>query len=150
MRVDVDDETISTRVLNDALFCHVSPAAATRYWIQQGDVREQQLSSGIWVGPAAGSTAAQRSAGGKVLPLKSQKLQFVAREPYRGADSGYRLARGLVSSGDALRLTSIIRDGRLFLDGAQKVHAVALGAVVSMSRSEEPLTLLGLHDTERG
>ena len=102
------------------------------------------MSSGVWAGPAAGSTAALRSAGGKVLPVGSQKIQFVVREPYRGVDHRYELIKGLVSPGDALEITSRMTKGRLFLDGTQKVHAVHIGDRIRMSLSDEPLTLLGL------
>ena len=144
MRVEVGDRLISTRVLNDALYCHESPAATSRYILEHGDDRERQMSSGVWVGPAAGSTAAIRSAGGKVLPVGSQKLQFVVREPYRGVDNKYDLTKGLVSPGESLEITSRMTKGRLFLDGTQKVHAVGIGDRISMTLSDEPLTLLGL------
>ncbi len=79
MQVSVDGELVHTRVLNDVLFCHECPAATTRYLLKRGDLEESQMSSGLWAGPAAGSTAAVRSAGGRVLPIGSQKLQFVVR-----------------------------------------------------------------------
>ena len=78
MRVELNGESLHDRVLNEALFCHASPAATSRYILRvaradgaEPDVLadEEQKSSGLWVGPAAGSTAAQRSAGGSVLPL---------------------------------------------------------------------------------
>ena len=144
MRVQLGDRLISSRVLNDALYCHESPAATSRYIIEHGGHQERQMSSGVWVGPAAGSTAAIRSAGGKVLPVGSQKLQFVVREPYRGVDNKYDLTKGLVSPGETLEITSRMTKGRLFLDGTQKVHAVGIGDRISMTLSDEPLTLLGL------
>ena len=36
MRVDLGERVISTRVLNDALYCHESPAATSRYIIEHG------------------------------------------------------------------------------------------------------------------
>ncbi len=144
MRVDVGDNVISARVLNDALYCHESPAATSRYILEYGGEQERQMSSGVWVGPAAGSTAALRSAGGKVLPTGSQKIQFVIREPYRGVDNRYRLVKGMVSPGEALQITSRMTKGRIFLDGTQKVYAVDIGDRVRMTLSDEPLTLLGL------
>jgi NAD+ kinase len=108
------------------------------------------MSSGVWVGPAAGSTAALRSAGGKVLPIGSQKLQFVIREPYRGLGDRYELVKGLVSPGDTLEITSRMTKGRIFLDGTQKVHAVGIGDRIRMSLSDEPLTLLGLKRRTEG
>jgi NAD+ kinase len=150
MRVDLGERVISTRVLNDALYCHESPAATSRYIIKHGDSQERQMSSGVWVGPAAGSTAALRSAGGKVLPIGSQKIQFVVREPYRGVDNKYDMVKGLVAPDEALEITSRMTKGRLFLDGTQKVHAVGIGDRIRMSLSHEPLTLLGLKRRSEG
>ena len=144
MRVELGDRLISTRVLNDALYCHESPAATSRYIIEHQGDQERQMSSGVWVGPAAGSTAAIRSAGGKMLPIGSQKLQFVVREPYRGVDHKYELTKGMVSPGGDIQITSRMTKGRLFLDGTQKVHAVGIGDRIRMTLSDEPLTLLGL------
>jgi NAD+ kinase len=144
MRVDVGDDVISTRVLNDALYCHESPAATSRYILECGEDQERQMSSGVWVGPSAGSTAAIRSAGGKVLPKGSQKIQFVVREPYRGVDNKYHLVKGMVSPGEELRITSRMTKGRIFLDGTQKVYSVGIGDRIRMTLSKEPLTLLGL------
>lgn len=144
MEVALDGEVVSTRVLNDILFCHSCPAATTRYIIELGAAGEEQLSSGIWAGPAAGSTAAQRSAGGKVLPPGSQKLQFVVREPYFGLRGAYSLTKGLVSPGESLRIRSKMREARIFMDGAQKMLDVDIGVEVRLRASDEPLTLLGL------
>jgi len=144
MRVDVGDTVISTRVLNDALYCHESPAATSRYILEYGGDQERQMSSGVWVGPAAGSTAAIRSAGGKVLPTGSQKIQFVVREPYRGVDNKYRLVKGMVAPGEDLRIASRMTKGRIFLDGTQKVYSIGIGDRIRMTLSNEPLTLLGL------
>ncbi len=144
MRVEVGDRLISTRVLNDMLYCHESPAATSRYILEHEGRPERQMSSGVWAGPAAGSTAALRSAGGKVLPIGSQKLQFVVREPYRGVDHRYELIKGFVPPGEDLKITSRMTKGRIFLDGTQKVHAVGIGDRIRMTLSDEPLTLLGL------
>ena len=144
MRVEAGDKLVSTRVLNDALYCHESPAATSRYILEVGGEQERQMSSGVWVGPAAGSTAAIRSAGGKVLPIGSQKLQYVIREPYRGVDNKYHLVKGLVSPGDDVQITSRMTKGRIFLDGTQKVTAVGIGDRILMTLSGEPLTILGL------
>ncbi|MBW1830406.1 MAG: NAD(+)/NADH kinase [Deltaproteobacteria bacterium] len=144
MRVEVGGNVISTRVLNDALYCHESPAATSRYIIDYDGDQERQMSSGVWAGPAAGSTAAIRSAGGKVLPTGSQKIQFVVREPYRGVDNKYRLVKGMVAPGEVLEITSRMTKGRIFLDGTQKVYSVGIGDRIRITLSDEPLTLLGL------
>lgn len=142
MKVEIDGRLVHRRVLNDALFCHRSPAATTRYIIRHRDVEETQKSSGIWIGPAAGSTAAQRSAGGRVLPPSSRRLQYVVREPYIPPEGSYQLRRGLVGAHEKLFVDSQIREGVVFLDGPHVMHEVPIGSELTFSRSDEPLNLL--------
>src|SRR5207247_2193761 len=64
MRVEKNGRVLERRVLNEILFCHLNPAATSRYILrlENGEPQqESQRSSGLWVGPPAGSTAAQRS-----------------------------------------------------------------------------------------
>jgi NAD+ kinase len=174
MEVKLAGEVVTRRVLNDILFSHASPAGTTRCVLRldKGDgkvIEEEQKSSGIWVGPPAGSTAAQRSAGGKVLPAESTKLQYVVREPYipddgsgkrlpmggealegprRGAQTllhlrSPRLRLGTISPQGALTIVSKVRDGRIFIDGPHRVRDVEMGEEIVLRASDEPLTLLG-------
>lgn len=156
MQVHIDGERAHSRILNDVLFCHKSPAATTRYLIRlcsqaDGDcgVEEAHTSSGIWVGPAAGSTAAQRSAGGKILPIGSQKLQWVVRELYRPRGEPFSLVKGLVAPGEELVLKNKMREGRIYFDGDAKVMPLDIGSEIRLSRSDETLTLLGLKSRGR-
>jgi NAD+ kinase len=149
MRVDRNGKRLYARVLNEALFCHASPAATSRYILrlEKGDApvfEEEQRSSGMWIGPAAGSTAAQRSAGGKVLPLASRRLQYVVREPYTPAGERLRHVVGRIDVDERLVLHNKMREAKLFLDGHHTVFEIALGDVLTLQRSDEPLTVLGL------
>jgi NAD+ kinase len=148
MRVEVNGTRIHDRVLNEALFCHESPAATSRYILRlqsapEGSAahviaEEEHKSSGLWIGPAAGSTAAQQSAGGRVLPLDSP------REPYRPHGQPPGMTLGIVAAGQSLDVKSRMRQGRVFLDGDRLMHDVTIGDVVTMRRSNEPLVVLGL------
>jgi NAD+ kinase len=154
MRVDLNGKCIHARVLNEALFCHASPAATSRYILRvtgaDGSTGEEdQRSSGLWVGPAAGSTAAQRSAGGKILPLESERIQYVVREPYTPAGGHFRYAMGLIESGGKLALHSKMREAKVFLDGHRLVHSVTIGDVLTMRRSSETLRVLGIASKRR-
>jgi NAD+ kinase len=149
MRVALDDEVVSTRVLNDILFAHECPAATTRYTLMLGREREEQKSSGVWVGPGEGSTAAQASAGGKAFSPGAAALQFVAREPYIGAGAQLRMRRGMVEKRQTLRIKSGIRAGRLYVDGPHLARVVDIGSVLSLDVSKEPLTLLGFQHIAR-
>jgi NAD+ kinase len=144
MQVSINGRVVSRRVLNEALFCHETPAAASRYILQHGRKKEEQLSSGFWVGTAAGSTGALHSAGGDVLPLASKSLELVVREPFAGGGVRYRLTKALVEPGRQITATSKMRDARLFLDGPFQHTAVRLGDQLAFSLSAEPIHVLGL------
>jgi NAD+ kinase len=144
MQVSLGDRVLDARVLNDVLFCHSSPAATSRYLLELGGVVEEQKSSGFWIGPAAGSTAAQRSAGGAVLPLDSDALQLVVREPYVPDGRPYQLQRILIPADACLRVRSKSRRMRLYIDGPEHVERVTIGDVFELRRSPEPLRLLGI------
>lgn len=154
MRVDLNGDCLHARVLNEALFCHASPAATSRYILRitragGGWSEEDQRSSGMWIGPAAGSTAAQKSAGGKVLPLSSKRIQYVVREPYTPAGGHFRFATGLLDERGCLTLRSKMREAKVFLDGHRLVHSVTIGDVLEMRRSDEDLTVLGIAKKRR-
>lgn len=144
MQVTMDGKVLTRRVLNDMLFCHRVPAATTRSVLEFAGDAEDQKSSGVWVGPAAGSTAAIRSAGGEVLPFESEELQFVVREPYVGDGRVIRIQKGRVPPGEKLAIVSKTPTAVLYLDGPYREHDVPMGARLEMERSAEPLTLLGL------
>jgi NAD+ kinase len=154
MRVELNGHALHDRVLNEALISSQSPAATSRYILRlqtaqsDGSTRtlaeEEHKSSGLWVGPAAGSTAAQRSAGGAVLPLDSSALQYVVREPYRVYGQPVKMTLGLVGDGESLVVKSRMREARVFLDGDHLVHDVTIGDVITVRRSVEPLVVLGL------
>ncbi len=149
MKVSLNGRLRSSRVLNEALYAHDSPAATSRYVLELGKIREDQRSSGLWVGPAAGSTAAQRSAGGKVLPLASKKLQLVVREPYQPHGHRFRVRTRLINPSEQLRVHSKMDEAKLWLDGPNREISVRLGDVVEFGVSDEPLRVLGLGSKSR-
>jgi NAD+ kinase len=144
MAVELNGRLRSKRVLNDALFCHNSPAATSRYILHIGKQTETQRSSGIWIGPPAGSTAAQHSAGGKILPLGSRQLQLVVREPYTPRGEKNALARAIIKPNARVKVISKMDDSSLFLDGPQRTLGVRLGDEIVFSLSDSPLRVFGL------
>jgi hypothetical protein len=71
-------------------------------------------------------------------------LQYVVREPYRPQLADLGLVVGLIGEGECVAMKSKMRHASIFLDGHQLVHGVAMGDVVTMRRSSEPLVVLGL------
>jgi NAD+ kinase len=145
MRVELNGRKVTDRVLNDCLFSNACPASTTRYELRRGARTEEQYSSGVWVSTAAGSTAATQAAGGHVLPLGSQQLQFVVREPYPFVrhKQTYRLSHGFVRRGDALELTNAWQPAVVYVDGPHVSIPVAPAATVRFTLSKQPLRLLG-------
>ena len=119
------------------------------YTLRSGDVEETQKSSGVWFASAAGSTAAIRSAGGRRLPLRSRRLQYLVREPYIADGPGLSLGKGLVAPGAHVELTSKTRQGRLYIDGSHRYTTCGLGDVLQVSTAAPPLRVLGIDDRRR-
>jgi NAD+ kinase len=150
MRVGINGSVVAARVLNDALFCHASPAATSRYVLGLGAIEEEQKSSGFWIGPAAGSTAAQRSAGGRVLPLTSKRLQLIVREPYTPHGERYRFGHAFVPSSEVLVVRSKMHEARIFFDGPDNMVDIGFGDVVEFTQADKPLLLLGISSKRKG
>ncbi len=131
-------------VLNDLLVAAASPAATSRYVLRAGSRMEEQLSSGIWVSTAAGSTAAALSAGGKALPVLSDKFQFVVREAYQKKFGPRKLLRGVLGRGQKLEVVSYMKEGRVFVDGANLMAPFRLGERLEVRLSQRPLKVIGL------
>jgi len=144
MQVSVDGEVVHRRVLNDVLFANPHPAHTSRYLLSFRGMLEEQKSSGLWISTGAGSTAAIRSAGGRLLSLRSRLLQFVVREPYTPDGAPYSLPRGLVHPGERLEIFNKMRECRLYVDGPRISLPVELGQRVTFCTSDEPLTVMGV------
>ncbi|HVM33176.1 MAG TPA: NAD(+)/NADH kinase [bacterium] len=130
-------------VLNEILVAAGNPAGTSRYILEVGGRAEEQLSSGVWIGPAAGSTAALFSAGGKRLPLFSDRYQYVVREAYHRKFGKRRLLGGIVGARQKIRMVSYMRQGRIFLDGANLEFPFKLGDRLEIAVSPYPLLLIG-------
>jgi NAD+ kinase len=149
LQASINDTPLPSLALNDLLVAHVNPAAIASYTLQVGEYSEDQKSSGLWIATAAGSTAAIRAAGGRVLPLRSRKLQYLVREPYFGDRHSYRFLRGMIAPGPPLRILSRMRRGRVFMDGPHLRFPFDLGDILTVTTAAMPLRALGLDGTRR-
>ena len=136
------DGTQSMNVLNDILICHHNPGAMSRYFLTLGRVREEQRSSGVWIATAAGSSGGLHSAGGKVLSQESKEFQYMPRELYRGRGIRYHLKGGVLEATQKIVLTSLMREGVVFVDGSHVCLPFSFGAKVFVKRSANPLRII--------
>lgn len=148
MDIWLEDELYEFRAVNEILLAHQSPAAMSRYELQVGDERERQLSSGIWVSTAAGSTGAIRSAGGRAMRLGSRRLQYRPRELYRvpGRPDHYALTGDIVRLDTPIRLKSLMREGMIYIDGPHLRLTLPFGNRLTLQRSAHSLPVLTADD----
>lgn len=143
LAVDVDGVRVHDRVLNDVLFTSSCPAVTARYVLRAGGRAEEQMSSGLWIGPAAGSTAAQLSAGGRILPPGSKRMQFVVREPVERKGRRCLMRRGVVGPRSTIAILNRWQPSEIYIDGPAMHLGIEPGRTVTVRSSGTPLTLLG-------
>jgi NAD+ kinase len=129
-------------VLNDILACHENPAAMSRYFLTVGRVKEEQRSSGIWISTAAGSSGGIHSAGGKILPQEAQTFQYQPRELYKGRHLRYTLKGALLKPAQKITLTSLMREGVVFVDGSHVCLPFSFAAEIQVTLSANPLNII--------
>ncbi len=117
LQLTLNGVVLPVPVLNEVLIHDVSPAGTCRYIFKLGDTTEIQRSSGIYVSTASGSTAVNRSAGGKILPITQRQFQYLVREPGMRPGEDWKLLGGALSPRTELKVTSQMADGRLYVDG---------------------------------
>ena len=136
------DPSLNVRALNEVLFCHERPAAISRYQICMGEAQESQKSSGLWVSSAAGSSGAIYSAGGKLMPIGSRRLQYKPRELFRGECIDYELKGGFVDGQEGLTINSEMREGVIYVDGCHSKIDFPYGSTVTVMNSLTPLRVV--------
>ena len=135
----LDKEKVSGFLaLNDILFTNHNPAGTTRYLLKIGNTVESHKSSGVWISPAAGSTAAIHSAGGRALPITSEKFQYLVREPYEPRQP-YTLKKGILVPKAHVEITSNMDNARLYIDGPHISYKILRGSRVTIQQSNNPI-----------
>ncbi len=135
----LDNKVLPTLVLNEVLVAHSCPAGTSRYCLTVGDRTERQLSSGLLVGPATGSTGFLRSAGGTVLPVTAPQYQFLVREPFLKPGEPLTLLQGIVESDAELKVVSLMLDGKLYIDGQHIAYDFLRSRELRVRCSDTPL-----------
>ena len=145
----LNGESVGYPILNDILVAHANPAAVSKYDIHLEEGAETQKSSGIWIATPAGSTAAIRSAGGYVLPLESQTIQYLIREPCPPPARSYRHLKGIRSIRAPFSIHSRMDEGQLYLDGPHLALPFQTGDRLEINPEVPPLSILGMKEKNR-
>jgi NAD+ kinase len=149
IQILINDIPVKYLALNDILISHSIPAATSRYVIKFQNRIERHRSSGIWISSSAGSTAAIRSAGGKILPIYSKKLQFVVREFYDRGSKDFKILKGIFNENDNFEIISQMRLGKIYIDGPFFEYDFTVGDSIKFINSKYPLNILGFSEERR-
>ncbi|MGY3804952.1 NAD(+)/NADH kinase [Pigmentibacter ruber] len=145
IKLEVSRKQIVPLALNDVLLCNRHPAATSRYQlgIFSADfasefASEKQLSSGLWVSTAAGSTAAISSYGFQKLDLLSPQILAAVREPYTPRNESLQLKQFSIDGNEkSLLFFSRMRQGLVCVDGPDSCAYLGFGDTVKMSLPKE-------------
>lgn len=129
----INGEPYAFPCMNDLLVTNSNPAMMSRYRMTAGPRTEVQASSGVWISTPAGSTAGIRSAGGTVLPLDGDLVQYLVREPYLTGTSRYELLRGVRHLHEGMTIESMMEGGAIYVDGPYLCIPFPIGATVRMT-----------------
>ncbi len=127
--------------LNDVLLCNQHPAATSRYQISicsnHNNIplqSEKQLSSGLWIATATGSTAAISSYNFPKCSLQSRKIFAAVREPFTPRHEQLSLPKLILNGDDkSLLFFSRMRQGLVCVDGPDSSASFSFGDTVKIS-----------------
>jgi NAD+ kinase len=139
LELSINGNVVPELVLNEVLVCHSNPAGTSRYFIEIEGVREEQRSSGIWIGTPSGSTGSLKSAGGRIMPIIAQEYQFAVREPWTRPGQKFNFIKGVLPRSQQIFLTSQMRTGALYIDGQHIDYSFSLGDEVIVKVSNKDL-----------
>ncbi|XP_030525496.2 NADH kinase-like [Rhodamnia argentea] len=146
LAVHVNSHLMPKYALNDILVSHPCPAAVSRFSfrIRKHDQPCSPLvncrSSGLRVSTAAGSTAAMLSTGGYQMPILSQDLQYIVREPI-SPGAAFSLMRGVVQSDQLMDAAWFCKDGVIHIDGSHVRCSIKHGDNIVISSKAPVLSV---------
>jgi len=145
LEVELNGKKLEEKVLDEVFISHKDPAATSRMVVKYGGIEEFQKSSGFIIATPASNWTIK--AGGEVLPIDSDKFQYVAREICLGRlNPNPKLEKGKSKS---LEVLSKMREGIISLDGKHVRYDFGLGAKLKVSISKKPLRILGFDEEKR-
>ncbi len=118
------------------------PYITSRYVLKIGRKQEFQKSSGVIVATAAGSNAWVKSSGGKALPINSEKIQYIVRDPYFGRLTKPKLKNGVLPESVSIVVKSMIWDGIVVIDSHFKEYKFNEGSTITIKSSSKPLRFI--------
>ena len=138
--IKLNNKKIKELALNEFYIASEKDYHTARYFLNVSGKKERQKSSGILISTPAGSNAWIKSAGGSILPLNSNKFEYLVREPYCGKISAKcSLINNVLNKNEKLELVFEVGNGIIIADSLSKEHKFRAGQKVIVRMSENPL-----------
>jgi NAD+ kinase len=142
----ISNEKVPELALNEFYIASEKQHHTARYFLKVKEKREKQKSSGILVSTPAGSNAWIKSAGGKILPLNSNKFEYLVREPYYGKTCAKcSLSTGILNKNEKIEVIFEVGNGILIADSLSREHAFKSGQKLTIKMSEKPLQVISFN-----
>ncbi len=136
----INNKKTSELALNEFYIASEKQHHTARYYLNVRGKKEKQKSSGVLISTAAGSNAWIKSAGGKILPLYSDKFEYLVREPYCGRVSARcSLVNGILNKNEKIDVIFEVGNGVLIADSLGREHKFKAGEKVTVKVSNKPL-----------
>lgn len=126
--------------LNEVYVGSEKPYLVFRCEIFIKNKREKQKNSGVIVATPAGSHAWAKSAGAKTLPIKSNKIVFIIRDPYSGKLTKPKIKKG-VADFDKIKIKALSK-GVVVADSFEKEHKIRVNDIITFKKYKHPLNLV--------
>lgn len=136
----INNEKIPELALNEFYISSAKEYHTARYCLVSRGKKEGQKSSGIIISTAAGSYAWMKSAGGKQLPLESDRFEYIVREPYCGKISAKcKLTNQVMGKDEKIIVEFEVGKGILIADSLSQEHIFKAKDKVIVKMSNKPL-----------
>jgi len=136
----INNKKIKELALNEFYVASEKDYHTARYFLNVRGKKERQKSSGVLIATPAGSNAWIKSAGGKILPLNSNKFEYLVREPYCGKISAKcTLVNNVLNKNEKIEIIFEVGNGLLIADSLSKEHKFKAGQKVTVKMSKKPI-----------
>ena len=145
----ISNKKISELALNEFYVASEKQHHTARYFLNVRGKKERQKSSGVLIATAAGSNAWIKSAGGKILPLNSNKFEYLVREPYCGRVSAKcSLVNNVLNINEKIEIMFEVGNGILIADSLSREHRFKAGKKVTVEMSKKPLYIISFDNKD--
>jgi len=139
----IGNEKVRELALNEFYVASSKAYHTARYNITIKGKTERQKSSGVLVSAAAGSYAWIKSAGGKTMPLESDKIEYLIREPSIGRTvSKISLNKGILGSKEKVLIKFEFGKGVIIADSTGKEYKFDSEQKITIKMSKKPLNVI--------